>query len=137
MHQRCPTQVEIKAAPANRLRTRPAYRRHLYERRVVRSRRPATLRHSRHVTRAVYNPNNYQCIWQRQIINGVRGMKRHPQARRKLFARGARKRKMPQRFEMRLDRRNKPRRHLFGGHSRQGRPDIGQISFRRFSEAER
>lgn len=103
---------------------------------VARSCESAAFSQSCQATRAVDDADDDQRIGLWAVIDGVRAVERHPQARRELFALGTGKREMAQRLEMCLDRRDKPCCDLFRSLCCQGRPDFGQISFGSFREAQ-
>ncbi len=60
------------------------------------------------IPRAMDDANDHNGVRKRFVVDGIRAMKRDAQAWRELLAQGTGQRKMPQRFEMRLDGPDKP-----------------------------
>ncbi len=79
--------------------------------------------------------DDHQRIGPSEIVDGVRAVKRNPQARRQLVACRTGKREVPQLLKMRLDRRDKPRRDRFRRFLRQVCPYLGEVGLGRFGDA--
>jgi len=88
------------------------------------------------IARAVQDTNNHKLVLVMHVIHGVVAGEGDSEAWRKMLARGACQREMPQRFAVALDLVDKAFGDRFGGFDGDIKPNLGKIGFGGVGQAE-